>query len=137
MKRTRTLIVDDHAPFRTAMEHWLKDFAALEVAGSCATDCSTLPASAGLGVDLLLVGLGTSGQGDFELARRLKADLQARKLVLMSLFPPAEAAAAAVAAGADGLVSKAEIFHALPALLDGFFDAAISRRTARVTEIPI
>ena len=101
MKRTRTLIVDDHAPFRTAVGHWLKDFAALEVAGSCATDCSTLPASAGRGVDLLHVGLGSSGQADFELARRLKADLQAHKLVLMSLFPLAEAGATAVAAGAE------------------------------------
>ncbi len=64
MKRTRTLIVDDHAPFRTAVEHWLKDFAVLEVAGSCATDCKTLPASASQGLDLLLVGLGGSKQSE-------------------------------------------------------------------------
>ncbi len=131
MKRTRTLIVDDHTPFRTAVEHWLKDLATIEVAGSCATDCSTLPASAGQGVDLLLVGLGTSGPGDFELARRLKADLQAHKLVLMCLFPLAEAAATAVAAGADGLVSKVEIFHELPVLLAEFFDAATGTRDSQ------
>ncbi len=122
MKRTRTLIVDDHAPFRNAVEHWLKDFAALEVAGSCATDCSTLLASAGQGVDLLLVGLGAAGQNEFEVARRLKADLQARKLVLMSLFPLAEAAAAAVSTGVDAVVSKAGIFYELPALLVTMFD---------------
>ena len=122
MQRTRTLIVDDHAPFRTAVEHWLKNFAALEEAGSCATDCSTLPASAGQGVDLLLVGLGSSGQGDFELARRLKADLQAHKLVLMSLFPVTEAAATAVSTGVDAVVSKTGIFYELPALLVTMFD---------------
>ena len=109
--------MDDHAPFRTAVEHWLKNFAALEVAGSCATDCSTLPASAGQGVDLLLVGLGSSGQGDFELARRLKADLQAHKLVLMSLFPVTEAAATAVSTGVDAVVSKTGISTNCPRCL--------------------
>lgn len=60
----------------------------------------------------------------------MKADLQARKLVLMSLFP-AGAAASALAAGADGLVSKVEIFHELPVLLAEFFDAATSSRDSQ------
>lgn len=122
MERARTVIVDDHAPFRRAVENWLKEFSGVEVAGSCATDCKALPPSAIQGVDLLLVGLGGTNQGDLELAKRLKDELHARKLVLMALFPVA-AAAAAYSGVADGLVSKTEIFHQLPGLLAEFFDA--------------
>ncbi len=61
----------------------------------------------------------------------MKADLQARKLVLMSLFPLAGAAASALAAGADGLVSKVEIFHELPVLLHELFGVATSTRDSQ------
>lgn len=128
MKRTRTLIVDDHAPFRRAVENWLKELSGVEVAGSCATDCKALPPSAVQGVDLLLVGLGWENQRDLELAKRLKDELRARKLVLMSLFPVATEAATAFSGVADGLVSKTEIFHQLPELLAEFFDAGYRAR---------
>lgn len=132
MKRARTLIVDDHAHFRRAVENWLKNFSGIEVAGSCATDCKALPPSAIQGVDLLLVGLGGTNQRDFELAKRLKNELSARKLVLMALFPVAAEATTALSGVADGLVSKTEIFHQLPKLLAEIFDAGHGARDGAV-----
>jgi DNA-binding NarL/FixJ family response regulator len=73
--------------------------------------------------DILLLDLGAAPARGLELLRRVRALPAAPVVVAMTLFHSSEAAAAAVAAGAVGLVSKDGFVTGLTQLLAGLFPA--------------
>ena len=125
MKRARTIVVEDHAPFRAAIADWLRGMDRAEVVGTFDSDQCTPRALAALRPDLVLLGVGIAAKANLSLVERIKAAASGAKLVVMSFFAVREFEAAVLALGADGFVPKDEVPARLPVLLRRLFaDAA-------------
>ena len=119
MRRTRVLIVDDHAGYRKALLDWMAHVGTVEAFG-CASDSEGLAALATKLPDLVLVGMGPPALRNYDVVRRLRAQLSASRIVVMSLFRVPAADTVLRGAGADAVIPKGEVIGALPRLLTEF-----------------
>jgi DNA-binding NarL/FixJ family response regulator len=76
--------------------------------------------------DVLLLGLGAAPARGLDLLRGVNALPEAPAVIAMTLFHTSEAAAAAVAAGAAGLVGKDAFVSGLTHILAKLFPADIA-----------
>ena len=114
MRRTRVLIVDDHAGYRKALLDWMAHLGTVEAVGCTSEGLAALPTKA---PDLVLVGMGPPALQNYDVVRRLRARLTASRIVVMSLFRVPAAEAVLRGAGADAVIPKGEVIGALPQLL--------------------
>jgi DNA-binding NarL/FixJ family response regulator len=119
MRRTRVLIVDDHAGYRKALLAWMAHVGTVEAIG-CTSDSEALAALATDTPDLVLVGMGPPALHNYDVVRRLRAQLKASRIVVMSLFRVPAADTVLRGAGADAIIPKGEVIGALPRLLAQF-----------------
>ncbi len=128
MQRPRTIVVEDHAPFRASVVDWLRGMDRVEVVGAFESAQCTPRELAGLRPDLLLLGLEVARPAYLCLVARVKAAVRPPKLVVMSFFAVRELEAAVLALGADGFMPKDAVAEKLPVLLDQLFSPAAPAR---------
>jgi DNA-binding NarL/FixJ family response regulator len=114
----RVLVVDDHAPFRTAAGALLRagGFEVVGEAGDADTALGLVPV---LRPDVVLLDVRLPTQDGFAVAERLAAQRQPPRTVLVSSRPASEYGDAVSRAPVVGFLDKAELTAAsLQRLLD-------------------
>lgn len=104
----RVLIVDDHVRFRAAARRMLES-EGWEVVGEAGDGASALARVGPLAPDLVLLDVGLPDLSGLEVARRLRDLVPAVAVVLVSTRDAGDYQAAALASGARGFLSKADL----------------------------
>ena len=104
--RISVVLADDHQVVRQALQALLAGEPALQVVGEAAETMAAVDLVARLVPDVLLVGLIVPGLAGMEVIRRVKRLKLATRSLVLSMVSDEAQAAAAMASGADGYVSK-------------------------------
>ncbi len=128
--RIRTLMVDDHATFLDELAHFLEEEREMDVVGRTASGEDALEQTTALRPDLVLMDLAMPGMGGLEATRRLKAEPDAPRVIMLSLHEHPMYRTAALDAGANGFVPKSKLGTALLPMIHSLFPAAIEDAVA-------
>jgi DNA-binding NarL/FixJ family response regulator len=125
--RTRRIaIADDSATFVDAAARYIAGLPGYTLAGTVQAAAHAVGLVLSSTPDILLLDLGAAPARGLELLRRVRALPAAPAVVAMTLFHSPEAAAAAVDAGAVGLLGKDGFVSGLTQILAGLFPAEIA-----------
>ena len=122
----RIAIADDSPTFVDAAARYVAALPGYALAGTVHATAHALTLVKSSAPDILLLDLGAAPARGLELLRRVRALPAAPAVVAMTLFRSPEAAAAAVDAGAVGLVGKEGFVSDLTQLLARLFPAEIT-----------
>ncbi|HEY7239023.1 MAG TPA: response regulator [Burkholderiales bacterium] len=122
----RIAIADDSPTFVDAAASYIAALPGYALAGTVHATANALTLVTSSAPDVLLLGLGPAPARGLDLLRRVKALPSAPAVVAMTLFHSPEAAAAAIGAGAVGLVGKDGFVPGLTQLLARLFPAQIA-----------
>lgn len=121
MARARILVADDHEEMRKTIVHLLKG--QFDVVAAVADGPAFLDAVQRLKPDLCIVDISMPSMSGIEVAQRIKATNAHTKIVFLTLHDDSDFRAAALAAGADGYVTKSrmggDLLPAINAALTG------------------
>jgi DNA-binding NarL/FixJ family response regulator len=121
----RIAIADDSPTFVDAAARYVAALPGYALAGTVHATAHALTLVRSSTPDILLLDLGAAPARGLELLRRVKALPASPAVVAMTLFRSPEAAAAAIDAGAVGLVGKDGFVSDLTQLLARLFPAEI------------
>lgn len=123
MDRIRTLIVDDHAPFRAGLRTLLATAADVEVCGEAATGEEAVAAVVAHHPDVVVLDLTMPGAGGIEATRQIVAASPHARVLVLSMSGDDHSVLAALRAGARGYLLKgaarAEILRAVRTVAGG------------------
>ena len=123
MKKTRVLIVDDHAILRMGLSSLLNGKADLEVVGDAADGETGIAQALKLRPDIVIMDLVMPGIDGAEATKRLLATWPEARVLILTTFGTADALAVAIEAGACGAVMKnvdfSDLVDAIRAVADG------------------
>jgi DNA-binding NarL/FixJ family response regulator len=135
--RIRVLLVDDNDEFLEGISDWLNATANLEVVGRADNGERALQEVQRLTPDLVLTDFSMSDMNGFEVARKIKMEPDAPKVLIVSFHDSESLQLEAFAAGADGMVDKASVIEQLlPAILKLFPEHARERSARAVKNRP-
>jgi len=106
MKKTRVLIVDDHAILRMGLTSLLNGKGDLEVVGDAADGERGIALALKLRPDIVIMDLVMPGLDGAETTKRLIAEWPEARILILTTFGTADALALALEAGACGAVMK-------------------------------
>jgi DNA-binding NarL/FixJ family response regulator len=116
------LIVDDHAEFRVAVAHFLRDLPHVRIAGEARDGAEALRMAEQLAPDLVLMDLTMPVLDGLEATRAIKARAGvAPKVIIVTMYAGAACRTAALHAGADAFVPKPDLVARLATVLDELF----------------
>jgi len=107
--KIRVLVVDDNEPFRRVATDFLRRHDDLIVVGAICGSKEALAQAQDLGPQVILIGLDTPGLIGLETISRLRKVLPGVGIIALTLLEGTAYRQAAMAAGADELVPKAEL----------------------------
>ena len=123
MKKTRVLIVDDHAILRMGLASLLNGKGDLEVVGDAADGETGIAQALKLRPDIVIMDLVMPGIDGAEATKRLLATWPEARVLILTTFGTADALAVAIEAGACGAVMKnvdfSDLVDAIRAVADG------------------
>jgi len=122
----RIAIADDSPTFVDAAARFIAALPGYVLAGTAHANAHALTLVGSSTPDILLLDLGAAPARGLELLRRVTALPAAPAVVAMTLFHSPEAAAAAIDAGAVGLVGKDGFVSGLTQLLARLFPAEVT-----------
>jgi DNA-binding NarL/FixJ family response regulator len=122
----RIAIADDSPKFVEAAAGYVAALPGCALAGTVNAAAKAVGLVLASAPDVLLLDLGPAPARGLELLRRVTELPGALAVVAMTLFHSQEAAAAAVAAGAAGLVGKDRFVSGLTQILAGLFPTEIA-----------
>ncbi|MGY1642962.1 response regulator [Geodermatophilus sp. SYSU D00703] len=102
----RVLVVDDHTVVRRGLTHLLATAADMECVGEAADGEQALVMIAELRPDVVLLDLSMPGADGVAVIRRLRADGDPTRVLVLTSFSDAGLVLDAVSAGADGYLLK-------------------------------
>lgn len=117
----RIAIADDSPRFVEAAAGYVAALPGCALAGTAGTAANAVGLVLASAPDILLLDLGAAPARGLELLRRVIVLPHPPAVVAMTLFHSPEAAAAAVAAGAAGLVGKDRFVSGLAQILERLF----------------
>ena len=118
----RILLVDDNPTFLTAAERLLTSRpSSFAVVGRACSGEEALERVVALQPDLVLMDVAMPGLNGLEATRRIKAEPDPPRVIVLTLHDGAVYRDAARNAGADGFVSKARLDQALVPLARSLF----------------
>jgi len=137
MPPLRLLLVDDHALFREGLISLLAYQNDFTVVGEAEDATGALDQARALKPDIVLMDVELPGQDGVSVTRRLKVEMPAVTIVMLTVRDDSQTLFEAIKAGAQGYLVKnvrsRELLEQLRALARG--EAAISRRmAARILE---
>jgi DNA-binding NarL/FixJ family response regulator len=136
-ERIRVLIVDDHAMVRRGMRDFLDLHDDLEVVGEAADGAAALEATAALAPDVVVMDLLMPGVDGVTATAEIKARHPTVEVVAITSFVEEDRIAAAIEAGASGVLLKDAEADDLAAAIrsarngDVYFDPAVAAIVAR------
>lgn len=111
--RIRVLLVDDNDEFLARISAWLDGWPWLEVVGQVGSGEAAIFEANRLAPDLVLTDLCMPGMNGIEVARRLKRKPDGPRVIVVTFYASASLRSEAIAAGADGLLDKADVTECL------------------------
>ncbi len=105
-RKTRLLLVDDHAIVRLGLTTLLNDQPDMEVVGEASTAGEAVKAVESLHPDVALMDIRLPGEGGIEATRQIAAKFPNCKVVILTSFADDELVVRAIRAGAVGYVLK-------------------------------
>lgn len=119
----RVLIVDDHAVVRDGLRHILSQDAGVDVVGEAADGLEAVARAAALRPDVVLMDLRMPRLGGVEAIRRLRREVPATRVLVLTTYDDDTDVLPAVEAGATGYLLKdagrAELISAVQATARG------------------
>ena len=134
MAAQRILLVDDHALVRAGMRSLLHEIPGVEVVAEAADGAEALRLAVELRPDVVLLDIAMKGMNGLDAAARLREQLPAAKVIVLSMHTSEEYVLLALRAGAAGYLIKdsatSELELALKAVARGetYLSPAISRQ---------
>ena len=122
----RIAIADDSPRFAEAAASYVAALPGYGLAGTAHTSAHAVGLVLASAPDVLLLGLGAAPARGLQVLRRVTSLPAAPAVFAMTLFHSPEAAAAARAAGAAGLVGKDAFVSGLSQLLAALFPAEVA-----------
>jgi DNA-binding NarL/FixJ family response regulator len=105
-KRTRIVLVDDHALFRLGMRHLLEKEADLEVIGEAEDARSAIDLAIDQNPDVVLMDLSLPSPGGIEATQRIKRQLPTTAIIVLAAAEDEDSLFDAIKAGAAAFVLK-------------------------------
>jgi len=105
-KRTRIVLVDDHALFRLGMRHLLERESDLEVVGEAEDARSAIDLAVDLNPDVVLMDLSLPSPGGIEATQRIKRQLPTTALIVLAAAEDEDSLFDAIKAGAAAFILK-------------------------------
>ncbi len=121
MPPIRILLVDDSVHFLGAARSFLSGRPGLKIVDDVVSGSDALIQAGPMWADLILLDLNMVGLNGLEVAKRLKALPTPPKVIIITFHDTPEYREAALAAGADGFVSKVEFSQALLPVISALF----------------
>src|SRR5919204_475283 len=134
MEPIRTLIADDHAPFRDGLHALLHSVPDIEVVGDATTGEQAVALAATFQPDVILMDINMPIVNGIEATRRILHTSPHISILVLTMFEDDETVFAALRAGARGYLLKgalkAEILRAIRGVSSGeaIFGPAIAKR---------
>lgn len=134
MAGQRILLVDDHALVRAGMRSLLQEIPGVQVVAEASDGAEALRLAAELRPDVVLLDIAMKGMNGLDAAARLREQLPAAKVIVLSMHTSEEYVLLALRAGAAGYLIKdsatSELELALKAVARGetYLSPAISRQ---------
>lgn len=128
MARTRIFLIDPNCALIEATCALFADSAYVQIVGAATSVSEALDSITLLRPDLVLVDFIQADQTAFGQIRALKGQATAAHVVVMSIYDAPRHEQAALAAGAAGFISKAELVHCLEPLVASLVPAALPLR---------
>jgi len=105
-KRTRIVLVDDHALFRLGMRHLLERETDLEVIGEAEDARSAIDLAIEQNPDVVLMDLSLPSPGGIEATQRIKRQLPTTAIIVLSTAEDEDSLFDAIKAGAAAFILK-------------------------------
>lgn len=102
----RILLADDHAIVRNGLKQIFSGYPDLQVVGEASSGTEILELVRNSGFDLLLLDMTMPGISGADLIRRLRAELPAIRILVLSMHNESQVVSRALKAGAAGYVTK-------------------------------
>jgi DNA-binding NarL/FixJ family response regulator len=129
----RILLVEDHRMFREWLGTMLMATGRFSVVAETDNGAEAIPLALSHKPDALLVDLGLRGSGGLELVKSLRSLQVHAPILILSMHEDALYAQRAIAAGANGYISKSEasstLFSALDQIINGNFHLSSTAQT--------
>jgi DNA-binding NarL/FixJ family response regulator len=106
MQRAKVLLVDDDVRFIKRVRQFLASETELEIVGEADDGQEAIVKARELRPDLVLMDIRLPDMNGLEVTRRLKAEIPALTVVILTIFDLQEYREAAVASGASAFVPK-------------------------------
>jgi two-component system response regulator DevR len=120
MKKTRILLVDDHAIVRLGLMTLLNDQPEMEVVAEASTSAEAVVAVEKFSPDVVLMDIRLPGEGGIEATRQVTRRFPNSKVVMLTSFADDDLVIRAISAGAVGYVLKqVELLRAIQAAARG------------------
>lgn len=119
----RTLIVDDSAAVLHSICCFLKLQPNVDVVGTATDGCQGLASARALHPDLVLLDIEMPVMNGIEAALRLRQDLPATRIIMVTVHDSLEVRRSCRESGADGFIAKEHLMEELPALLERVFSS--------------
>jgi DNA-binding NarL/FixJ family response regulator len=109
MQRAKVLLVDDDVRFIKRVRQFLASETELEIVGEAGDGQEAIVKARELRPDLVLMDIRLPDMNGLEVTRRLKAEIPALTVVILTIFDLQEYREAAVASGASAFVPKRDM----------------------------
>ena len=113
MKMIKTLVVDDNASFRRRVKEVLASEPDIEVVGEASDGQEAIHKARELEPDLVIMDVRMPGTNGISATRQLKEEMQALKIIILTIFDLQEYRDAAISSGASGYVTKKSLITEL------------------------
>lgn len=128
MKPFRILLVDDSPEFLRSAQRFLACDQQLQIVGYAPSGLVALEQVAQLQPDMVLIDMMMPQMNGLEATRRIKQQAESPYVIVLTQDDTDDYRNAALAAGADGLVAKAEFGVQVLPLIFGLLDPSKTRR---------
>ena len=122
--------MDENDDFLDGLDSLLAKRSGLEVVGRAHLGFEAVKRAGSLSPDLVLMDVSLRDMSGFEAVHLIKNQAPEAKVLLMTFHESRAAVAAALAAGADGCLSKSSVSERLLQVIEGLFDPESGERGA-------